>query len=369
MSLSARIPLSLVDKPARLGYRPALDGLRGVAILLVVAQHALVPGFARSGSVGVTLFFVLSGFLITTLLLEEQDWHGRISIGAFYVRRARRLLPALAAFLVVMATLSVPAVAIASAALYAANWVQVAGYAIDPLSHTWSLAVEEQFYLVWPVLFVAVGLSRRWLLAGIAVAIGLRIGAWMLTGDRELTFFATATRADAILAGSLLAVTVRARAWQPGPRLVTAAVAALAVASVVPDYGFLAFVGLPAATAGSVVLVGLAASSTPRVLAWPSLVYIGAISYGLYLWHGPLLYWARPTGSAAMIGLGVVAAVAIAALSHRYVERPFLRRKATADNPGESDRPGATSRRERGRQRVGRFLVDPAERTEDRITL
>ena len=150
-------------------HRPELDGLRGIAILAVLAAHTGVPGFADGGGgAGVTLFFVLSGYLITSLLLAERDKNGRVDLRAFYVRRALRLLPALAAVLVVVVVLLLAglapaaavadtnyAIVIAGVVAYVANWVAVAGQSIGMLGHTWSLAVEEQFYIVWPAMLLA----------------------------------------------------------------------------------------------------------------------------------------------------------------------------------------------------------------------
>src|SRR5450759_534901 len=141
-------------------HRPELDGLRGIAILAVLGAHMGVPGFAAGGGgAGVTLFFVLSGYLITSLLFAEKDRFGRVDLRAFYMRRALRLFPALAAVLVVVVLLvvtgSMPQAAsegvdyrivLLGVVGYVANWVAVAGQSIGILGHTWSLAVEEQFY-------------------------------------------------------------------------------------------------------------------------------------------------------------------------------------------------------------------------------
>src|SRR5271157_2250169 len=150
-------------------HRPELDGLRGIAILAVLGAHTGVPGFADGGGgAGVTLFFVLSGYLITSLLLAERGRTGRVDLRAFYVRRALRLFPALAAVLLVVAGLlaigAMPATATANTdyrivfagvVAYVANWVAVAGQSIGMLGHCWSLAVEEQFYILWPTLLLA----------------------------------------------------------------------------------------------------------------------------------------------------------------------------------------------------------------------
>jgi peptidoglycan/LPS O-acetylase OafA/YrhL len=169
----------------RLGYVPALDGLRGLAVLLVLVAHFVG---ILGGSLGVDLFFCLSGFLITTLLLEEFDHSGRVSLRTFYVRRARRLLPALVVLLVVCLAASTIeghrqfAVA-AMTGLYTGNIVQAfwqpVSVAGSGLAHLWTLAEEEQFYLLWPVMLVAIAARRRpavWIGGLIAILVAYRIG-------------------------------------------------------------------------------------------------------------------------------------------------------------------------------------------------
>ena len=163
----------------RLGHRPGLDGLRGLAVLLVLAQHLGLPVFRGGGLVGVLLFFVLSGFLITWLLLDEHAATGRIDIRAFYVRRARRLLPAFVAMLAVVVGVAAlvgnlggiagPAIV---AGAYVANWSHLFDIDMGPLNHTWSLSVEEQFYIVWPAVLIGFFAFRRlgWVILAACVA-------------------------------------------------------------------------------------------------------------------------------------------------------------------------------------------------------
>ena len=156
--------------PGRLGYQPGLDGLRGLAVLAVIGYHAGF-GWLHGGWIGVEVFFVVSGFLITSLLVEEREATGRVDLRQFYVRRARRLLPALGVMLAVVATVTLIAGSAAERAGvrrdlpwalgYLANWGQIVGdvpyFAAEApvLRHLWSLAIEEQFYLVWPLVFLA----------------------------------------------------------------------------------------------------------------------------------------------------------------------------------------------------------------------
>jgi peptidoglycan/LPS O-acetylase OafA/YrhL len=308
----------------QLGYRPALDGLRGIAVLLVVGQHAGIPLFARAGSVGVTTFFVLSGFLITTLLLDEQERTGRIKFGAFYARRARRLLPALVAFLLVAVAVGVDWRAAVSAFFYAANWVDIAGVHMGSLRVTWSLSVEEQFYILWPIALVVIR-PRSWMLwlgVGVGTAICLRSATWLLTGYYDAAFFATPNRADALFAGCMLAFV---RGWQPHPWMTILAAIGLALPALVPSDTFLAIVGLPVATAASVIFVAWGSTSSARIMRWRPLVYIGFVSYSLYLWHTPVLTAVAEADLPIIVG--ILGAIGIAAVSRHAIEAPFLRRR------------------------------------------
>lgn len=312
-----------------LGYRPTLDGLRGIAVALVIAQHADVPLLSRAGGVGVTMFFVLSGFLITTLLLEERQRAGRIDFAAFYQRRARRLLPALAVYLAVMAAAGLSLATIAAAALYVANWSFALNGPDPMLVHLWSLSIEEQFYIVWPLALLGLlRLPRRWmvgmLIALIVVSTALRVASTLAGDPYWWPFFATHLRADGLLAGGLLAFVP----WTPGRLAVGAGVAAVAFACLLPSREGHTIAGISLAVAGSVVLVAVGRNQSPRSLAWRPLVYLGAISYGLYLWHFPLT-------EVAPWWVAIPLAVAIAAASHRWIEQPFLRRRSVPQHQAD----------------------------------
>jgi peptidoglycan/LPS O-acetylase OafA/YrhL len=319
----------------------ALDGLRGVAIVLVMGQHFELPGFTHAGEVGVTLFFVLSGFLITSLLLTEWADHGRIRFGDFYRRRAVRLLPALFVMLAVVAPLMVLAgyglaQDVVPAVLYYANWAQVVGPQIPVVGHTWSLSIEEQFYIVWPAVVLVLVVSFRgirWpvaiLCAGAVLAMAARVVFWHPT---ESTFFrifyGSDTRADALLLGCALAFVFSRVVWRPPKWLTAVAVAGGVLSMVTVSVSFLAVVGLSAAALASVVLVAAARTQVGGLLEWKPLVWTGTVSYSLYLWHVPILSLIGATalghtalGSALALGLSVIAAV----LSRRFVELPALR--------------------------------------------
>jgi peptidoglycan/LPS O-acetylase OafA/YrhL len=309
-------------------YRPELDGLRGVAILIVLAAHTRVPGFAIEGGLaGVTLFFALSGYLITNLLVTELAG-GSISIRRFYARRALRLLPALAALLLAVSVgysvgmwparpIDLPA-AVASTILYVANWAQIAGVQTGVLSHTWSLAIEEQFYIVWPIMLM---LSARYIgLRGLAtvalIVVGL-VTPWRvflaLSDGPGRVFAGTDGHIDALLLGCIVAIARLHLSAAAGWAALAVVVACGAIW--VPGGGLLFM--LPLATVASAVAV----AACPRILGWAPLATIGRISYGLYLWHYLLIWSELPL---VVVWAGTFA---IAATSYAVIERPFLRIK------------------------------------------
>jgi len=315
-------------------HRPELDGLRGVAILVVLGAHTGVPGFADGGGgVGVTLFFVLSGYLITSLLLAEKARAGRVDLRAFYVRRALRLFPALAAVLIVLAVLLVGGLVPQEASVgtdygivfigvivYVANWVAVAGQSIGMLGHTWSLAVEEQFYILWPALLLAglrLGRSRLVLMVLVLVFLDTPYRLLLdLNGGFMHVFVGTDTRGDALLLGCVLALLeIRWHPFVGWTGLV--GVGALAVAWP-GDPGLGAqILFIPAAA----IVSTLAVAGCPTILAWRPLAFIGKISYGLYLWHGLVIWWHLPWPVAVPLS------IAIACVSYFVLEKRFLRLK------------------------------------------
>ena len=321
----------------RLGHRPELDGLRGVAILLVLTCHEVgaarsVGGLTAIGAAGVTLFFTLSGFLITALLLEERADRGRIDLLRFYERRARRLLPALVLVLIVFDGMAVlagesPSIVI-PVLLYFANWASLAGADLGLLSQTWTLSVEEQFYLLWPLVLIV---SMRWrrgplvvIVAGATVSLFLRF----TIHDGRRIFFGSDTQAFGLLVGALLAVLalqgLRERKL-PGWATVALVLSLFALTPV--RNAFVGFWVVPVA----VPIVGavLIWSGTGRVLTSAPLCYLGRRSYAIYLWHFPLIVLFRDAvGASALNGLLMISlSIAFAELSWRVVERPFVRRR------------------------------------------
>jgi peptidoglycan/LPS O-acetylase OafA/YrhL len=343
----------LVVDPGVLGYRPGLDGLRALAALVVVGLHANIPGFTN-GWLGVDVFFTLSGFLITSILLRDIHRFGRPRYKTFYVRRALRLLPAYCA-VVVAAVIGDLVIDVGGtlkgavvSAVYMANWAAAAGMGLGSLGHTWSLSIEEQFYFVWPTTLAVVawvaartGRSATRLVALLMIAsYVLTLVALALGVSERVLWNATPARAVQLFAGAVLALgfeAVRRRA-EAGPWVRWAGVVGLVGllgCLVVPQDDFGAIVlGWPlvaaftCAVVASVVVGG--GGSTERMLAWRPLVVIGRASYGLYLWHYLVL-----TSVDAAVGLDTwgprLAGIALTGLvtwaSYVFIEQPFLRRK------------------------------------------
>ena len=281
---------------ASLAYLPALDGVRAIAVLLVLAYHARAP-FAPGGFIGVDLFFVLSGFLITRLLLVEQAREGRINILRFYLRRLRRLYPALllmlAAYLLVAPHVW-PELDHARDALlagsYVANWSIIAIQAPVVLSHTWSLAVEEQFYLLWPVLIAWLPhrhRARALVLLFLAATLW-RIGVGLAGAPGWTVYMRFDTRLSGMVLGACIAAlpfaAARPERWFWGGLLAIAAITAWARWL---DPGYLRFGISLAELAAATLIVG--ALQHPGWLAHPAMAWIGRLSYGMYLWHYPLM--------------------------------------------------------------------------------
>ena len=315
------------DRAERVAYRPELDGLRGIAIALVIGSHAQIPGFGGGAAAGVTLFFVLSGYLITSLLVAERDRLGRIDLRAFYVRRALRLLPALYTVTIVVLVgyalglwANVPATAsgIVGMLAYVGNWTAAAGFSSGVLGHTWSLAVEEQFYILWPLaLILGLRYADRRIVAVVALAVAVAVLPWRLhvatTTAGYRTFLGTDTNADSLLLGCAIAI------LQPRLSKLTG-LAGIVGLLVVSELWRSSADTVPMFSLGAVTSA-LAVAACPTLLAWRPLVYLGRISYGLYLWHH-LLIWSGIPWPVVLLG-----AMAIASVSYRYVERPFLRLK------------------------------------------
>jgi peptidoglycan/LPS O-acetylase OafA/YrhL len=318
-----------------------LYGLRGVAVLLVVAYHC-APGhqFPNGGIVGVTLFFALSGFLITALLLEEAERTEAVSLLAFYRRRALRLLPALIVMLAIVGSVSIVAGQsspgdLAAVLFYSADWWRASGHGLGVmLSHTWTLSVEEQFYFVWPIVFLAVRRSRRLLLGVSGTAVVLVVGRLVFAaagGSENVVYF---TAGDALVAGCAVAIWMHGRAFRRP--LTSSAVPVVLVALVgacllrTPTAVTLADAAVLATA--TVYIVARVRLDAP-ILAWGPMQLVGRRSYGLYLWHLPVLHMVSGAMFAAGVGfwptvaVALVATAAVTEASWRLVEVPFLRLK------------------------------------------
>ncbi len=354
-----------------MGYLPGLDGIRALAVIGVLLYHADL-GWIRGGFLGVDVFFVLSGFLITSLILEELDRSNRVNFARFYLGRARRLLPALLLMLIIVGAV----VAIwyrdaayqfardsLASAFYVNNWWYIAtdlsyfeSIGRPPLlTHLWSLAVEEQFYLVWP--FLAFLVYRRFRRPGVgifALLLALASTAWMITmsvsqgfpdfADPSRAYFGTDSHAMGLLIGAALATF-----WRPGrlsstvssgARHLVTGVGVLALAAVI---GFFIVVGeyTPWMYRGGflalavIVAVLIAAASHPASPLGPflgkqPLRYLGQRSYGLYLWHWPIFMLTRPVLDIALDGVWLLAfrlalTIGVAELSFRFLEMPIRR--------------------------------------------
>jgi peptidoglycan/LPS O-acetylase OafA/YrhL len=332
-------------------FRRDVEGLRALAIGIVLLAHAGVP-FAAGGFVGVDVFFVISGFLITRLLVGELDRTGRVSLTRFYARRVKRLMPQALTALVAVALLArfllSPLRAdaalndVVASGVYAMNW-HLSAQAVDyfatgaadgPLDHFWSLAVEEQFYLAWPLLLLV--LPRRFALPAITA---ITVASLAYAASRT-AYFSTAARAWELGVGGLLAL------WLPGHRITAragaaaawAGIAAIAAATVAfsPETGV---PGLPTLlpALGAAALVAAGTSSSParptRWLSTRGACFVGRLSYAWYVWHWPVLVFA-----AAVLGpLGVWGGIALTAVSfvpaivtHRLIEEPLRRSRLRA---------------------------------------
>ena len=360
-----------ISRPAdsRFPYLPGIDAMRAIAVLAVFLYHADVA-WMPGGFLGVDVFFVISGYLITSLLLRERRARGHVRVGRFWLRRARRLLPAagvmIAVTMVAAAVLEPERVrelrgdALAALA-YVANWHFVLAehsyfeqfQRPSLFTHLWSLSVEEQFYLLWPLVFAAgmqlFGRTRLLLgvLAGAAASVAL---AWLLFepgADASRLYYGTDTHAVGLLAGVALALAwspVELRRHRSGPLVgpILDAVGTVALAYVVLcflrvhdyDAGLWhgGYAALAAATAALIAVLAHPAPRLGRLLGRGPLVWLGLRSYSFYLWHWPVVALSGPAAgvelpSGVLVPLQFLAVLALAGLSYRFVEQPFRRRR------------------------------------------
>jgi peptidoglycan/LPS O-acetylase OafA/YrhL/O-antigen ligase len=361
-----RKPADSASAPS--GYRPALDGLRAVAVLAVIGYHATAK--VSGGFLGVDVFFVLSGYLITSILMREELTLGRIRLTEFWARRVRRLLPAVLLLVLVCAlqisryedvgTWALRRADLLSTLFYFANWHFIATdqsyfatfLGASPVRHTWTLAIEEQFYVVWPLLVIAayrLGRGARRLSGARLLAAGIVAGTVASTiamallydpSNPSRSYFGTDTRASSLLAGGGLGLLVQYRpgwlrssrglalakwAWAP------VALAMLGAFLLASDQGAAYYDGGALAFALLVVLALFVVEAAPTVplaaaLSIAPMRWIGQISYGLYLWHWPVIVWmggSLPTHGHLRKLLELAVMFAAAAASYYVVERPI----------------------------------------------
>ena len=338
--------------------QPALNGVRGIAVLMVFLFHAGVPGFSGS-FLGVDIFFVLSGFLITALLLQEYQHHATISLKNFYMRRILRLFPAL---LLMLACYLIFCYIYFDnshqhwrhiqdallALFYAANWTRAFDLnRPEILGHCWSLSIEEQFYFLWPLtITLLLRLSKSWRTVSVALLLSMSWGwrQYLLSQHASWNrlYNGFGCRADMLLAGCLLAMVwhsgflqTRAKISRCTPLLSAAAVAVMATLAVLANWQASALYqwqySVVALSTGIIIfeLVSRPHGALAKVLSIRPLVWLGSISYGIYLWHYPILYFMVQYGYADGISdiFSALLTLLFALFSWYAVERPALRLK------------------------------------------
>ena len=353
--------------PLRLAHQPGLDGLRGLAVLTVVVYHLSVgpqsgpmAGTLTGGFLGVDLFFVLSGFLITSLLLIDHAHRGRTTSWRFWERRIRRLLPALLVTILIgaaFAAIVVPPWELAktrgmgvASLLYVSNWYTAfGGFTANPLGHTWSLSIEEQWYLLWPFLLGALlvlARGRRPLVAiitgALAAASFVAMAVLFAEYGWERPYYGTDTRASELLAGAVLAMALLGRG-APKERRVRLAIEGAGILGLV-TIAWLTVVATPfdpwmynwgflVVTLAGVAVVTAAVQAESYLLrpmlSWRPLTAIGLISYGLYLYHVLVIKWIVPAEVGLdgwpLVFLRVVVMFGAAVLSYHFIEMPVRR--------------------------------------------
>lgn len=338
-------------------YRPEIDGLRALAIIGVVLYHAGV-GLVASGFVGVDVFFVISGYLITSLILRERLDTGRVDLMEFYARRTRRLLPILIVVCVVTILLSIwfvpgysgkseVALSAASSFVFAANFYfqHVSGGYFDadaammPLLHLWSLGVEEQFYLVWPIFLIVVAKTKRsrmLMVTFLLAAASIGLAEYLIREGSDSAFFQVLPRLWELAAGGLIAMLPsRPSRGALAAVYVGAATIVAAMCELLPITHFPGIGAAPAVLGAALILWGAHGKGNLgwvgyALRCWP-MVMIGRISYSLYLWHWSLFAMARanrigPLPSVDLFGL-IVLALILSIASYRWIEQPWRQRR------------------------------------------
>lgn len=319
-----------------MGYVPALDGVRAIALLMVLAFHAGVPGWG-AGFFGVDVFFVLSGYLITRILHAEHERTGAIRVGNFYIRRLRRLVPAMLAMLVVFLLVAPWAFprypmdihlrdALVSA-IYMADYARTLGMPPGTLDHMWSLSVEEHFYLLWPLILLPLLRLRQAHAAILIAMLYLGVSAWRAwnVGALEVpwnVYHRFDTHSSGLFLGCLLGLT---KARLPGFCFVFGA-AGLALAVMLYTHKSIptALYGFTIAEVCAAVIV----AAQPSWLGYAPLAWVGRMSYGAYLWHFPIVFWMRDNdfGWQACLAVSGIGGLLLSALSYYTLESRYRSR-------------------------------------------
>jgi len=334
-----------------LGYRPAINGLRGFAVLWVMAFHFNLP-LGRDGIFGVDMFFAISGFLISILLIEEYEKNKKIRLLDFYIRRILRLYPALLCMLIAV-VFFVPRAYIISTLFYFTNWIKALHLQPESLylDHTWSLSIEEQFYLIWPVLLMILLRSKlpRKVLFVFPASLGLisafsRVCIWNSTQDWFRVYMGTDLHADGLLLGSALGLQTAYTdpSYFNKHKMVNTLITVLSFTLLAwlliekqMDRSFIPIAGnLLVSLITLVILYRLVLAPSQliiKILSFPLLVKIGVISYGLYLWHSPISAWidlGKSSINPIFLGyIKILLTCFIATISYVFVEKPFLKLK------------------------------------------
>lgn len=371
MSTTINIPTDVSERienaEVNFGHFPVLDGLRGIAVITVMCYHLefLVPSLhtvVKGGFLGVDMFFVLSGFLITSILVKEHDQNGKISLKNFYIRRTLRLMPAFWVFLITLFFLGkyiLPANEAAViydnnnfvyAAVYLMNWHHAAGGVLTGnLNHTWSLAIEEQFYIIWSLVLVkafAEARSRKQIAAGTAFFIILLITQRAiraaLGASIDVLYYSTDTRIDALLIGCLASMLY---CWKLIPSRIFSSDAFARVSYMAVIVAFAIFIGFfhedlslyygslsmfSAAVAVMILwLITHKNTVVHKFLEFKPLRWLGLISYGLYLWHYVFYEFAKSRFENVPVQIFVALSLAfvVSSLSFYLIEKPILKIK------------------------------------------
>ena len=344
-------------KAVKTGYLPELDGIRAIAILMVIAVHAHVP-FASGGFIGVDLFFVLSGYLITSILLKEYNKTGIIDFKRFYWRRGLRLLPALTVLLTLFIAfglffqldMSILIRDVTIVFFYAASWSR-ALYNIPPdwLGHTWSLSIEEQFYFLWPMILLKLSKFnfKRIVVFLSTIAFAVSIYRYVLlyyNVSTDRIYFGFDTRIDTILFGCILAYLLSYNSSViafMSRKIILSMATAVSIAFML--FIFTSFNGqmiffysyglMLTAISSAIIILHVLVNSNgmlSQFLRFPPFVYTGKISYGLYIWHWPIfnyLHAHTQLQTVIKIVIGVILSYVVATLSYFIIERPLLKYK------------------------------------------